>query len=128
MELGSGLLESLRGVALTLVGAVQTRLQLAADEIEEQGLRVAQIALAWALAGFCLALAVVLGSALLVVLLWDTHRVAVLAVLSALFAAGGGTALLVARALARARPSVFAATLGELAADREALRGREQQP
>lgn len=123
MEPGAGLLESLRGVANTLVGAVQARLQLAANELEEQGARIAQMALLWALAGFCLAIAVMLGAALLVVVFWDTHRVAVLVFLTTLFAIGGIVALVVARIISRNRPTAFAATLGELRADREALGG-----
>jgi uncharacterized membrane protein YqjE len=115
------MLDSLRGFAQTLVGALRTRLLLFANELEEQGARIAQMAALWALAGFCLALAVVLGAVLLVVLFWDTHRVEVLAFLTGLFAAGGIGAALVARALARARPKAFASTLAELAVDHDAL-------
>jgi hypothetical protein len=53
-----------------------------------------------ALAGLCLLLAVVLLVALVVVLYWDA-RVTALAILSALFAAGGAVAILVVRARAR---------------------------
>jgi uncharacterized membrane protein YqjE len=125
---GSGLLDSLRGMAQTLVGAVHTRVQLLGNELEEQGTRIAQMALLWAVAGFCLALAVVLGAALLVVLLWDSHRVVVLAVLTALFAIAGTAALLIARALAKARPAPFASTLAELEADQAALAVKGRQP
>lgn len=122
------MLDTLRGLAQTLVGAVRTRLLLFANELEEQGVRIAQMAALWALAGFCLALAVVLGSVLLVVLFWDTHRVEVLAFLTGVFAAGGIGAALVARALARARPKAFASTLAELAADEDSLGSRAAGP
>jgi len=115
------MLDSLRGLAQTLVGAFRTRLLLFANELEEQGARVAQMAALWALAGFCLALAIVLGSVLLVVIFWETHRVEVLAFLTGVFVAGGIGAALGARALARARPKAFSSTLAELAADHEAL-------
>lgn len=127
MEPGSGLLASLSNLAHTLVGAVQTRLQLLAADLEEQGVRIAQMALLWALAGFCLALAVVLFAILLVVLFWDSHRIAVLAVLGGLFAAGGIAATIGALALARARPKAFAGTLAELEVDREALGAGQQR-
>ena len=81
------MLDSLRALAQTLVGALRTRLLLFANELEEQGARIVQMAALWALAGFCLALAVVLGSVLLVVAFWDSHRVEVLAFLTGLFAA-----------------------------------------
>ena len=122
------MLDSLRGLAQTLVGALRTRLLLFANELEEQGARIVQMAALWALAGFCLALAVVLGSVLLVVAFWDSHRVVVLAFLTGLFAAGGIGAALGARALARARPKAFSSTLAELAADQEALGRRSPEP
>ena len=127
MEPGTGLLASLSNLAHTLVGAVQTRLQLLAADVEEQGVRLAHMALLWLLAGFCLALAVMLLAVLLVVLFWDTNRVAVLALLAGLFAAGGIAATLGALALARARPKAFSGTLAELEVDREAL-GAGRQP
>ncbi len=124
------MLDSLRALAQTLLGALRTRLQLVANEMEEQGARLAQAALYLALAGFCLALAIVLGTVLLVVLFWDSNRVAVLSVLAALFGAGGLGLLVAARAAAKSRPRALAATLAELAADLEALRAasREKQP
>jgi len=122
------MLDSLRGLAQTLVGAVRTRLQLLANELEEQGARIAQMAALWALAGFCLALAIVLGSVLLVVLFWESHRVEVLAFLTGLFAAGGIGAAIAARALARSRPKALSGTLAELAADRDALGSGAEGP
>ena len=129
MDPSPGLLNSLRELAHTLIGAVRTRLELLGNELEEQGTRLAQIAVFLLLAGVCLALAVVLGAALLVVLFWDTSRVAVLAILAVIFASGGLGAILVARALARARPRVFASTLAELGRDADALgiEGREKR-
>jgi uncharacterized membrane protein YqjE len=115
-------IDSLRGLAQTLIGAVRTRLELAAAELEEQGARLAHIALYAALAGFCLALAVVLGAVLLVVLYWDSNRVAVLAILATAFGAGGIGLALAAQAAARSRPRTLAATLAELSHDVEALR------
>jgi uncharacterized membrane protein YqjE len=120
-------LEALRGLAQSALGALHTRVELLADEIEEQGLRIAQIVALCALAGFCLALAVVLGAVLLVVLFWDSHRFIILGLLCGLFAAGGLAALVAARALAGARPRALAGTLAEIAADRTALEPVEPQ-
>ena len=122
------MLEALRGLAQTLIGALQTRLELLADEVEEQGLRIAQIVALWALAGFCLALAIVLGAVLFVVLFWETHRFIMLALLCGFFFAGGLAALVAARAAARARPPALADTLAELAADRSALDAKSAEP
>jgi uncharacterized membrane protein YqjE len=115
------LLDSLRNFAQTLIGAVQTRLELFSNELEEQGARLARIALLWALAAFCFALAIVLGSVLIVVMFWDTNRVMVLALLTGAFTAGGLVALLIGRSALASRPKALAGTIAELARDRAAL-------
>jgi uncharacterized membrane protein YqjE len=120
-------LDTLRGLAQTLIGALHTRLQLISNEIEEQGARIAQMALLWAVAGFCFALAIVLGALLLVVVFWDENRVAVLAVLAALFAGGGAVAIAAARNVSTARPAALEATLAELRNDIDALRSAAQE-
>ena len=124
------MLDSLRGLGQTLLGAARTRLELFATEVEEQGARLAHAAICLALAGFCLALAVVTGTILLIVLFWDSNRIAILAILSGAFAVAGFALVLAARAAARARPRVLAATLGELESDIAALRAAaaEKQP
>ncbi len=121
------MLDSLRALAQTFVGAARTRLELVANEVEEQGARLAQAALYLAAAAFCLALAIVLGAILLVVLFWDSNRIAVLAALSALFGAGGLALLFAARGAAKSRPRALAATLAELSADLEALRAASRE-
>ena len=121
------MLESLRSLAQTLLSALRTRVELAATEMEEQGARFARMAVYLAAAGFCLALAVVLGAMLLVVLFWDSNRVAVLGALTAVFAAGGLALAFAARAMARARPRALAATLAELSSDLEALRASSSE-
>ena len=120
---GPGLMESLARFGQSLIGAVQTRLQLLADELEEQGTLIAQMALLWALAGVCLALAVIIAAVLLVVLFWES-RVAVLSAMLAILVIAGIGAIVRARAIERARPRAFAATLDELAGDRAALSRR----
>jgi uncharacterized membrane protein YqjE len=118
---GGGLLESLRRLAHTLIGAVETRLELFANELEDHAARFARIALLWALAAYCLALAVVVGSVLLAVIFWDTHRVPVLAAITAVFGIAGIAAALAGRSIALSRPRALSATLNELARDRQAL-------
>jgi uncharacterized membrane protein YqjE len=123
-------LDSLRGLGQTLLGAVRTRLELVATEIEEQGARLAHAAIYLALAGFCLALAVVVGTILLIVLFWDSNRIAILVILSGGFAAAGCALVFAARAAARARPRALSATLNELESDLAALRAAatEREP
>ena len=116
-----GLLEPLRAAARTMVELVQTRLSMFANEVEEQGARLANVAILSAIAGFCGGVAAVLASLFLVVLFWDSHRLLVLGLLTALFAAGALAAVVAARTLLSSRPRVFADTLAELERDRDAL-------
>ena len=124
------MLDSVRSAAHALLEALHTRVELAATEMEEQIVRLAHLAVYFALALFCLALAILLGVLLLVVLYWDSNRVAVLAILCGVFGAGAFGLALAARAVARERPRVLAATLHELSGDLEALRAAagEKQP
>jgi uncharacterized membrane protein YqjE len=118
-----GLLDSLARFGQSLLGAVQTRVQLVADELEEQGALVARMAVLWALAGLCLLLAVMLLAVLLVVLFWES-RVLVLSLLLALLAAIGAASLARAHVIGRSRPRAFSDLLEELGQDRASLARR----
>jgi uncharacterized membrane protein YqjE len=117
-----GVLDSLRKLGATLLGTLQTRLELVATEIEEEKARVARIAALAALAGFCLALAVNLAVLFLVVLFWDTDRLLAIGVLAGVFAAGAAALGWVLRNNLAKRPRLLSATLAELRKDREELR------
>lgn len=119
---GAELLDSLRNLAVTLVAIIQTRLEILSTEIEEEKLLVAQQILLGATAFFFLGLGIILLAILLVVLFWDTHRLAVIGVLAAAFLAIGTAAAIVFRNRAQARTTLFAASLAELARDHEQLK------
>lgn len=116
-----GLLHSLRNLGTTLIGLLQARLEIISGEFEEQRLRFQQLLLLAVAAGFCLAIAAMLAVAFIVVLLWDTYRIAAIGGLCVLFLAAGCALVAMLVAKARARPRLFAVTLGELQKDREAL-------
>ena len=119
-----GLLASLRKLAATAVEILQTRLELLATEVEEERLRLLQIAL-WALiAVFLLALGILMLTLFFVVLFWDTHRVLVTGLLAAFYLALGVAIGLAVRGKARAKSKLFSASLAELAKDREQLTAR----
>ena len=118
-----GLLESLGSATRSLIEAVQTRLSLFGNELEEQGARFAHVAVLWAVGGFCAGVAVVLASLFLVVVFWDSHRLAVLGILTGVFSFGAVAAVVGAKSLLSSRPRPFADTLAELERDRQALGG-----
>lgn len=116
--------ESLKRLALTAVELVRTRLELLSLDVEEARLRFLSILLLGAVAFLCLSLGVVMGAFWLVAAFWDTHRMLVLGLLTGSFLGGGGLALAALSWRARKGPRLFAATLGELEKDSEALGGR----
>ena len=119
-----GLLASLRNLAATAVGILQTRLELLATEVEEERLRLLQIALWAVIAVFLLALGILTLTLFVVILFWDTHRVLVTGLLAVLYLVLGAAIGLAARSKARAKSKLFSASLAELAKDREQLTSR----
>jgi uncharacterized membrane protein YqjE len=119
-----GLLASLRKLAATAVGILQTRLDLLATEVEEERLRLLQIVFWGVIAVFFLVLGVFMLTLFFVVLFWDTHRVLMTGMLAAFFLALGVVTGLAVRSKTRAKSKLFSASLAELAKDREHLTPR----
>jgi uncharacterized membrane protein YqjE len=117
-----GLLHSIKDLAQSLLGAARTRLEILATEIEEERLRLEQMLLVALGAVFCVGMGVVLSVFFVVVLFWDTHRLAAVGALAAGFLAVGVVLGLILRDRARSRPKLFAATRDELAKDQTILR------
>jgi uncharacterized membrane protein YqjE len=116
-----GLVDSLARLGRSALAVARTRLELLGTEIEEERIRFARLALAVAAIAFCLQMAVLLFVIFVVVLLWETHRLALLGGFAAAFLVAGVVgALVLKRRLAR-RPKMFASSLGELVKDEERL-------
>lgn len=116
---------SLRGFFLAGIRLAHNRLQILATEVAEEKVRLALAAITGVAGLFFLGLAIVLATILLVVLFWDTHRIEVLAGLSAAFALlGGGLLALTVRSMRQKVPP-FQVTLGELKKDHDAWRAAE---
>jgi uncharacterized membrane protein YqjE len=113
------MLGSARELARTLLGFAETRARLAASEIEEQALRLVEIALWIACALFFFGLAVVFLSVVVVLAFWDANRVLAAALLTALYLGVGVAGVLMARTRWLERPKFLAATFEELRKDRE---------
>lgn len=123
LDPASGLQASVRAVLAGLLEVGQTRLQLASTELEEEGLRLAELLL-WAAVGlFFLGIGVIFAGLLVVVLFWDGPREWALAGVTAVFVGAGLWAVATLRNKARNKPPFLAATLGELRRDRSALGG-----
>jgi uncharacterized membrane protein YqjE len=119
-----GLFDTAKSLLASLLDIVHTRIDLLATELEEERERLLA---AWSMmlvALFCLGLGTLLLVFLVVVAFWDSYRIQVLAALTAVFLAGGAAALGLARSSLRSKPKLFAATLSELAKDRQQLTPR----
>ena len=115
------MLGSVREIARTLLALAETRTRLAANEIEEQALRFAEIAV-WALvAFFFFGVALVFIAVLAVLLFWETHAGLVTGIIAVAFLAAGTAGAMMARMRLRERPKLLEATVAELAKDRERM-------
>jgi uncharacterized membrane protein YqjE len=123
---GSGLFGSVKRLLGSGVSVVSTRIELLANEWEEERLRLAQMLLFSMAALFFLATGILLLIALVVMAFWDEHRLAAVGTLSLLcLLAGGGMVVLVNGLLTRGT-KLFSASLAELARDRELLGERHE--
>jgi len=123
-EPATGILQSLRNLATTLVALLQNRLELLVTDLEEERVRLLQL-LFWAAGAlFFFALGVLMITMFVVLMLWDSYRLAGIVVLAAVFLAiGVGLALGVYKLMHR-RSRLFSASLDELAKDKDRLTSR----
>ena len=117
-SLGSRLRSSIAGA----LGLLQTRLELLATEFQEEKLRLGSLLGYAAAAFFFLGFGAMMLALLLTVLLWDSHRLLALGIFTALFLAIGILAALAAARIGRQGSRLFAASIAELAQDREMIR------
>lgn len=120
----SSLLAASQRLLATSVEILQTRIEIVSTELEEAGAGARQLAVYALAALFLLAMGLLLATLFVVVLFWETQRLAVLGGFALLYlGTGAATALLVRRRL-RNQPRLFSTTLSELDKDRERLTSR----
>ena len=117
----AGLLDSVKALLSTLVGIAHTRLELLSVDLQEELGRVAVLLLWGALALFFAFLGIVFLGLVIVIAMWDDHRLLASGLLAGLFLALAIVAGVVVSARLSAKPRAFDATLGELAKDRDHL-------
>jgi uncharacterized membrane protein YqjE len=120
-EQSAGLMDSVKRLASTLIAIVTTRLELLANELQGERLRLMQMLFLSLFALFCFGMGVLLLTIFITVLFWDEHRLAVLGVLCILFFVLGILMAMLLRNKAQSKPKLFSASLAELARDREQL-------
>jgi uncharacterized membrane protein YqjE len=125
-EAPSGTLASLRALGATLLDSAATRIELAIVELREEGERRKALLLLAIAGGVFLGMGLLLAAFLVVVFFWDTHRLAAITVMTLLYLGIAGAIFATMRRKARDAPPPFEATLRELAADRDMIRGRHE--
>lgn len=124
MAESTGLMESLKRMAGTLLVIFQTRLALLSNEVEEERLHVGQMLLYGSVALLFFGLAIMLLTVFILMLFWDSQRLLVLGGFTALYFVAGLLAWNALRRMARERSKLFSTSLAELADDRDWLAPR----
>jgi len=106
----------------TLSSAVHTRLNLFATELEEELERLKQMMLLALILFFCGTFGIILLTVFAVAIFWQAGWVYALGALALVYLGAGFAAALLLRKKNLARHTFFAATLSELAKDRDRLR------
>ena len=119
-----GVVGALRSLAANAVGIAQTRLELLANEFEEERVRTLKIVLFAAIALFCAGVGVLLITTWIIVALWDQYRLATLGFLAVFYLVVAGIILARLKARQAERPKLFSSSLAELARDRDLLKSR----
>ena len=110
---------SVRASLRTLLAVAEARAKLAANELEEQALRILEVAVWAAAALLFFAIALVFASLFVILAFWDSNRLLAAGLVAGLFVAGGAISAVMVRSGLAARPKLLAATLAELRKDRQ---------
>lgn len=116
-----GLFASLKNLTSTFVAIAQTRLDLLRTDLEEERLRLMSLLLMTFVSLFCLCVGVVFLAILMVVALWDTHRILVLSTVAGVFLLTGAILCGLAIRTLKTMPRMFEASLAELSKDQQQL-------
>ena len=126
-EVHAGLVESVKRLLSTLISIASTRLELLANELQEERLRLTQMIAAGLLALFCGGIGLLLLSGFIVMLFWDEHRLLALGLMSMFFLISGMVLSIYAWSKARRGSGLFSASLCELAEDKARLETGSRQ-
>jgi uncharacterized membrane protein YqjE len=117
----AGLLTSSRRLAESLLALVQTRLEIVAGEFEEERERLRELVVYGLMSLLLVSFGIIFLTLLVVLLLWDDHRYAVLGTFAVIYLGGGGVAFILLQRKLGERSRLFAATIAELKKDRQSF-------
>ena len=121
------ILDTVGRIGGTLLAMVETRMELAALEVEEESQRLLGYFALALLSLILFGIAMVLVSLTIILVFWDSYRLHAALVLAALFATAGTLVGMKLRTAFRTRPRMLAATVAELNKDVNFLRNAGHQ-
>lgn len=116
-----GLFNSLKRLLGTALGIVSVRLELLANEWQEERMRLLRMLVLALLAVFFVCMAAVLFAIFVVAAFWHDHPLLAISVLSLSFFVLSGLCAMSLYRLLHQRPVLFSASLAELRKDRHGL-------
>lgn len=119
-----GLLASLQQLLATSVEVLRTRVELVSTELAEEGVRVREIFFLQQASLFFLGMSLLLTTLFVLLIFWDSHRLAALASFSVLYLVAGVSIGWILRSKLRNHPGLFSTSRDELRKDRERLQSR----
>lgn len=125
MEQSTGLMESMKRLAGTVLAICQTRLALLTNEVEMEQLRIKQMLLYAGIALILFGLTCVVLTAFIVVLFWDSGPLLVLGGIAVTYFVAGILAWNGLRRLSREKSSLFSSSLAEFSKDRDHLAAQD---
>ncbi len=118
--------ETVGRLGRTLLAMLQTRLELAAVELEEEGQRWLGYLMLALLAMLLFGIALALVALFIVILFWDSHRLEAVGALALVFALGGAAVALALKASLARKPRLLGASVAELAKDVHMIGGAHE--
>jgi len=110
-------MESAKQLLSTLLSVVSTRLDLLANELQEERLHLTQMFVLGLFALFCFGMGILLLTVFVAVLFWDNHRLVAFGALSFIFFATSALLAMLLRSKAQQKSRLFSASLAEFAKD-----------
>jgi uncharacterized membrane protein YqjE len=122
------ILDTLGRLATTFITIVQTRLELVAVEMEEESLRFLGYLALCMLAMVCISLTITLLTLFVIVLFWDSYRIASILGMALLYGLAAAALLAGVRSNFRSKPKLLSFTLAELNKDVASMKALGQTP
>ena len=117
------ILDSAGRFGASLLAMVQTRVELASVELQEEAQRALRYLVLSLAALFLAAMTVILITFFVILLFWDENPLTAVAVLAVLYGAGAILLMAKVKSEVSSRPALLAQTLAELRKDVDCMRG-----